>query len=107
MAVNYGTKRIVVGAHYGLRDWLAQRVTAALMALFTLLVVRSISEVPLQLQGYSPEFVAHLLLLMTLAAETNESRIRKTLAARPCGQATAFSKPSMVKNSMRNAKPGT
>ena len=39
MSVNYGTKRIVVGAHYGLRDWLAQRVTAALMALFTLLVL--------------------------------------------------------------------
>ncbi len=36
MTVNYGAKRIVVGAHYGLRDWLAQRVTAALMALFTL-----------------------------------------------------------------------
>jgi succinate dehydrogenase / fumarate reductase membrane anchor subunit len=28
MAVNYGSKRIVVGAHYGLRDWLSQRVTA-------------------------------------------------------------------------------
>jgi succinate dehydrogenase / fumarate reductase, membrane anchor subunit len=28
-------KRIVVGAHYGLRDWLAQRVTAAIMALYT------------------------------------------------------------------------
>ena len=28
MAVNYGSKRVVVGAHYGLRDWLAQRVTA-------------------------------------------------------------------------------
>ena len=42
MAVNYGSKRIVVGAHYGLRDWLAQRVTAALMALFTLLVVGQI-----------------------------------------------------------------
>ena len=39
MSVNYGSKRIVVGAHYGLRDWLAQRVTAALMALFTLLVL--------------------------------------------------------------------
>ena len=39
MAINHGTKRIVVGAHYGLRDWLAQRVTAALMALFTLLVI--------------------------------------------------------------------
>jgi succinate dehydrogenase / fumarate reductase membrane anchor subunit len=35
MAQNYGSKRIVVGAHYGLRDWLSQRVTAALMALFT------------------------------------------------------------------------
>lgn len=35
----YGSKRIVVGAHYGLRDWLAQRITAALMTLFTLLVV--------------------------------------------------------------------
>jgi succinate dehydrogenase / fumarate reductase membrane anchor subunit len=39
MSVNYGSKRIVVGAHYGLRDWLMQRVTAALMALFTLLVL--------------------------------------------------------------------
>jgi succinate dehydrogenase / fumarate reductase membrane anchor subunit len=29
----------VVGAHYGLRDWLAQRVTAALMAVFTLIVL--------------------------------------------------------------------
>lgn len=35
MAVNYGSKRVVVGAHYGLRDWLSQRVTAALMVLFT------------------------------------------------------------------------
>ena len=42
MSVNYGTKRIVVGAHYGLRDWLGQRVTAALMALFTLLVLAQV-----------------------------------------------------------------
>ena len=35
MSVNYGSKRIVTGAHYGLRDWLAQRVTAVLMVLFT------------------------------------------------------------------------
>jgi succinate dehydrogenase / fumarate reductase membrane anchor subunit len=39
MADNFGSKRIVVGAHYGLRDWLSQRVTAVLMALFTLVVV--------------------------------------------------------------------
>lgn len=42
MAVNYGSKRTVVGAHYGLRDWLAQRVTAVLMALFTLLVLAQV-----------------------------------------------------------------
>ncbi|MCW5662420.1 MAG: succinate dehydrogenase, hydrophobic membrane anchor protein [Piscinibacter sp.] len=39
MAQTFGSKRTVVGAHYGLRDWLAQRVTAALMALFTLALV--------------------------------------------------------------------
>jgi succinate dehydrogenase / fumarate reductase membrane anchor subunit len=42
MSVNYGSKRIVVGAHYGLRDWLAQRVTAALMAIFTLLLLAQV-----------------------------------------------------------------
>ena len=35
----FGSKRLVVGAHYGLRDWLAQRVTAVLMALFTIVLL--------------------------------------------------------------------
>jgi succinate dehydrogenase / fumarate reductase, membrane anchor subunit len=35
----FGSKRIVVGAHYGLRDWLAQRITAVLMALFTVVLL--------------------------------------------------------------------
>jgi len=39
MAQTFGSKRTVVGAHYGLRDWLSQRVTAALMALFTLALI--------------------------------------------------------------------
>lgn len=39
MTQNFGTKRLVVGAHYGMRDWLAQRITALLMALFTLVVL--------------------------------------------------------------------
>lgn len=39
MSVNYGSKRLVVGAHYGMRDWLSQRVTAVVMAMFTLLVL--------------------------------------------------------------------
>ncbi|MDO9114162.1 MAG: succinate dehydrogenase, hydrophobic membrane anchor protein [Polaromonas sp.] len=42
MSVNYGSKRLVVGAHYGTRDWLAQRVTAALMALFTVLLLAQV-----------------------------------------------------------------
>ena len=39
MTTNYGTKRRVVGAHYGLVDWLAQRVTAVLMAIFTIAIL--------------------------------------------------------------------
>ncbi|MGL1833401.1 succinate dehydrogenase, hydrophobic membrane anchor protein [Rhodocyclaceae bacterium SMB388] len=30
-------KRIVVGAHYGLRDWIGQRATAVYMAIFTVI----------------------------------------------------------------------
>ncbi len=30
-------KRIVTGAHYGLRDWLAQRITAVIMAIYTVI----------------------------------------------------------------------
>ena len=38
----FGSKRVVVGAHYGLRDWLAQRVTAVLMALFTVVLLAQV-----------------------------------------------------------------
>jgi succinate dehydrogenase / fumarate reductase membrane anchor subunit len=30
-------KRVVVGAHYGVRDWLVQRVSAVVMALYTVI----------------------------------------------------------------------
>lgn len=36
---NIGPKRLVVGAHYGLRDWLAQRATAIVMAAYTVLLL--------------------------------------------------------------------
>jgi succinate dehydrogenase / fumarate reductase membrane anchor subunit len=42
MAINYGSKRLVVGAHYGTFDWLAQRVTALLMTVFTLVVLAQV-----------------------------------------------------------------
>lgn len=35
----FGSKRLVVGAHYGMRDWLSQRVTAVVMALYTLVLL--------------------------------------------------------------------
>ena len=31
-------KRLVVGAHYGLRDWLAQRISAVIMAVYTVII---------------------------------------------------------------------
>lgn len=34
--------RTIVGAHYGLRDWLAQRITAVVMALATIVIVSGI-----------------------------------------------------------------
>lgn len=32
-------RRVIVGAHYGLKDWFVQRVSAVIMALYTLLWV--------------------------------------------------------------------
>ncbi len=40
------TKRIVVGAHYGLRDWLAQRFTAVAMAVYTLVLLGWLLSLP-------------------------------------------------------------
>ena len=39
-------KREVIGAHYGLRDWLAQRITAIFMLLYALLFVVMLLRVP-------------------------------------------------------------
>jgi succinate dehydrogenase / fumarate reductase membrane anchor subunit len=38
---NIGARRLVVGAHYGFRDWLAQRITAIVMALYTVILLVS------------------------------------------------------------------
>jgi len=69
MAVNYGSKRIVTGAHYGLRDWLAQRYTAVLMALFTvaLLVQVLTTSGPLGYESWSGIFSAQWMKFLTFA----------------------------------------
>ncbi|SFU95150.1 succinate dehydrogenase subunit D [Polaromonas sp. YR568] len=67
MAVNYGSKRIVVGAHYGLRDWLAQRITAALMALFTVLLLVQVvfSKGPIRYDTWSGIFSSQWMKTLT------------------------------------------
>ena len=67
MSVNYGSKRIVVGAHYGLRDWLAQRITAALMALFTLLVLAQVifSKGPIDYYKWAGIFPSQWMKVLT------------------------------------------
>ena len=39
-------KREVVGAHYGLTDWLVQRVTAVVMIVYALLVIMVLVRIP-------------------------------------------------------------
>ena len=69
MSVNYGSKRIVVGAHYGLRDWLSQRVTAALMVLFTLLVLAQVlfTRGPIGYETWAGIFAAQWMKVLTFS----------------------------------------
>jgi succinate dehydrogenase / fumarate reductase membrane anchor subunit len=39
-------KRVVVGAHYGLRDWLAQRITAVIMVVYTGILMFTLAPGP-------------------------------------------------------------
>jgi succinate dehydrogenase / fumarate reductase membrane anchor subunit len=69
MAVNYGSKRIVVGASYGLRDWLAQRVSAVLMALFTVVVLAQVllSKGPIGYDKWAGIFATQWMKALTFA----------------------------------------
>jgi succinate dehydrogenase / fumarate reductase membrane anchor subunit len=68
MAVNYGSRRTVVGAHYGTRDWLAQRVTAVLMAVFTVvLLVQLLWPGPFSYDKWAGIFVPQPMKMLTFA----------------------------------------
>jgi succinate dehydrogenase / fumarate reductase membrane anchor subunit len=59
--------REIVGAHYGLRDWLAQRVTAVVMALYTLLFLLILIGAPkLDFPGWRQLFAPQWMKLATL-----------------------------------------
>ena len=67
MSVNYGSKRVVTGAHYGLRDWLAQRITAAVMAAFTLIVLLQVvfTSGPVGYEAWAGIFAAQWMKALT------------------------------------------
>jgi succinate dehydrogenase / fumarate reductase membrane anchor subunit len=66
MSVNYGSKRVVSGAHYGLRDWMVQRATATLMALFTIvLLVQVLLPGPLGYDKWAGIFSAQWMKVLT------------------------------------------
>ena len=67
--VNYGSKRTVVGAHYGTRDWLSQRVTAVLMGLFTLIVLAQVifSRGPIGYDKWAGIFASQWMKVLTFS----------------------------------------
>jgi len=69
MSVNYGSKRIVVGAHYGTRDWLSQRITAVLMAVFTVLLLAQVifSKGPIGYDQWAGIFSPQWMKVLTFA----------------------------------------
>ncbi len=66
MSISFGSRRLVVGAHYGLRDWLAQRVTSILMALFTVaVIVQVLMPGPLDYYRWSAIFAQQWMKVLT------------------------------------------
>jgi succinate dehydrogenase / fumarate reductase membrane anchor subunit len=64
---NIGPKRLVVGAHYGLRDWLAQRITAVVMAVYTVvLLVLFLTGQNFSYEGWAGLFARQWFKLFTL-----------------------------------------
>ncbi|MGN6388683.1 MAG: succinate dehydrogenase, hydrophobic membrane anchor protein [Burkholderiaceae bacterium] len=63
---NYGSKRLVVGAHYGLKGWLAQRVTAIVMAVYTIiLLVSLVTATDFSYEGWASLFARQWFKIAT------------------------------------------
>ncbi|ROR18124.1 succinate dehydrogenase subunit D [Comamonas sp. BIGb0124] len=63
----YGSKRTVVGAHYGLRDWLIQRITGGLMALFTVILLAQVifTSGPIGYEQWAGIFASQWMKVLT------------------------------------------
>jgi len=63
------TRRIPAGAHYGLRDWLAQRITALLLIAFLgLLAIRVLLGGHLDYESWSAVFAPVPMKILTFLA---------------------------------------
>jgi succinate dehydrogenase / fumarate reductase membrane anchor subunit len=63
------TKRLIVGAHYGLRDWLAQRVTAIVITVYTLVLLGWLFALPEATYGnWAGMFASTWMKVLTLLA---------------------------------------
>ena len=60
-------KRVIVGAHYGTRDWLAQRITAAIMAVYSLVAIAVVvPRLPLSYESWKDLFAQGWMRIGTL-----------------------------------------
>lgn len=58
--------RIVVGAHYGLKDWIAQRATAVIMAVYSVLIAAVLLIVrPVTFEAWQSVFANGLVKFAT------------------------------------------
>ncbi|GGI17376.1 MAG: succinate dehydrogenase, hydrophobic membrane anchor protein [Oxalicibacterium faecigallinarum] len=63
---NIGPHRLVVGAHYGFKDWLAQRITAIVMAVYTIvLLVAFLGASEISYEGWAGLFAQQWFKLLT------------------------------------------
>ena len=64
-----GPKRLVVGAHYGLKEWIIQRVTAIVMVVFTIVLLLDYCLAgSATYEGWAGLFSNQLMKLLTLLA---------------------------------------
>jgi succinate dehydrogenase / fumarate reductase membrane anchor subunit len=67
--MSIGARRLVVGAHYGLRDWLMQRATAVVLTLYLIaLAIQIVSARPLDYDAWAGLFVPLGMKAATLIA---------------------------------------
>ncbi len=65
---NIGPHRLVVGAHYGLKDWLAQRITAIVMIVYTLvLLIAFLFGSDFSYEGWAGLFAQQWFKMLTFA----------------------------------------